>query len=144
MSASHSVILLVEDNPGDARLTLEAFGVNGVPERVWHVVDGVEALAFLRREGAHGKAPRPALIVLDLNLPRLSGREVLAVIKADAALRSIPGVVLSTSQAEEDVLAAYDLHANCYVAKPPDLDSFLLAIQRIEEFWLRTARLPGE
>ena len=144
MSASHSVILLVEDNPGDARLTLEAFGVNGAQDRVRHVVDGVEALAFLRREGRHGKAPRPALIVLDLNLPRLCGREVLAVIKGDAALRCIPVVVLTTSQAEEDVLAAYNLHANCYVAKPPDLDSFLLAIRSIEEFWLRTARLPRE
>lgn len=144
MSASHSVILLVEDNPGDARLTLEAFGTRSAPDRVRHVVDGAEALAFLRREGGHGKAPRPALIVLDLNLPRLSGREVLAVIKADAALRCIPVVVLTTSQAEEDVLAAYNLHANCYVAKPADLDAFLLAIQRIEEFWLRTARLPVE
>lgn len=144
MSASHSVILLVEDNPGDARLTLEAFGMRGASERVRHVVDGVEALAFLRREGGHGKAPRPDLIVLDLNLPRLSGREVLAVIKADVALRSIPVVVLSTSQSQEDVLAAYNLHANCYVAKPADLDAFLLAIQSIEEFWLRTARLPVE
>lgn len=143
MSARHNVILLVEDNPGDARLTMEAFGVNGAPDRVRHVVDGVEALAFLRREGGHGKAPRPDLIVLDLNLPRLSGREVLAVIKADAALRCIPVVVLTTSQAEEDVLAAYNLHANCYVAKPPDLDSLLLAIRSIEEFWLRIARLPG-
>ena len=144
MSARQSVILLVEDNPGDARLTLEAFGMRGAPERVRHVVDGVEALAFLRREGGHGKAPRPDLIVLDLNLPRLSGREVLAVIKADVALRSIPVVVLSTSQSEEDVVAVYKLHANCYVAKPADLDAFLLAIQSIEEFWLRTARLPVE
>ncbi len=144
MSARQSVILLVEDNPGDARLTLEAFGAHGPPDRVRHVVDGVEALDFLRREGRHGKAPRPTLIVLDLNLPRLCGREVLAVIKSDATLRSIPVVVLTTSQADEDVLAAYNLHANCYVPKSSDLDTFFRAIQSIEEFWLRTARLPLE
>ena len=144
MSASQFIILLVEDNPGDARLVMEALSHHAAAGQVRHVADGAEALAFLRREGAHHQAPRPALILLDLNLPRCSGREVLAVIKADTALRRIPVVVLTTSQAEDDVLAAYNLHANCYVPKPPDLEGYLQAIGRIEEFWLRTARLPSE
>ena len=138
------LILLVEDNPGDARLTLEALKESSAHNRLHHVADGVEAIDFLRRRGPHAAAPRPDLILLDLNLPRKSGREVLAEIKADAILRRIPVVVLTTSQSEEDVMTVYNLNANCYVTKPADLEDYLKTIRCLEEFWLRVARLPAE
>ncbi|MFY0583805.1 response regulator [Cystobacter fuscus] len=136
-------ILLVEDNPGDVRLTIEALKEGKVSSRLSVARDGVEALAFLRREGAHASAPRPDLILLDLNLPRRDGREVLAEIKADAELRRIPVVVLTTSKAEEDILRTYDLHANCYINKPVDLDQFISVVRSIDDFWLSVVRLPG-
>ncbi len=136
-------ILLVEDNPGDVRLTIEALKEGKVSNRLSVARDGVEALAFLRREGSHAKAPRPDLILLDLNLPRRDGREVLAEIKADARLRRIPVVVLTTSKAEEDILRTYDLHANCYINKPVDLDQFISVVRSIDDFWLSVVRLPG-
>ena len=135
-------ILLVEDNVGDARLVSEALRETGGECRLCHVADGLEALAFLRQQGAHEEASRPDLILLDLNLPRKSGREVLAEIKADDTLRRIPVVVLTSSQSDEDVLSVYSLNANCYVPKPVDLDQFLAAIRSIEQFWFKTARLP--
>jgi len=138
------LILLVEDNPGDARLTLEAFKESCAQHRLQHVSDGVEAMEFLRHQGRHAGSARPDLILLDLNLPRKSGREVLAEIKADAMLRRIPVVVLTTSQSEEDVMTVYNLNANCYVTKPADLEEYLRTIRCLEEFWLRVARLPAE
>jgi CheY-like chemotaxis protein len=116
-------ILLVEDNPGDVRLT-------------------IEALAFLRREGAHAQAARPGLVLLDLNLPRKDGREVLAEIKADPQLHTIPVVILTTSRAEQDVLRSYELQANCYITKPVDLDQFITVVKSIEDFWLTIVTLP--
>lgn len=135
-------ILLVEDNPGDARLTLEAFKDGKVLNNLHVVGDGLEALAFLRRQGQYAQAPRPGIILLDLNLPRKDGREVLAEIKADPDLRRIPVVVLTTSQAERDILKSYDLHANSYITKSVDLDEFLAVIRAIENFWLMIVRLP--
>ena len=135
-------ILLVEDNPGDVRLTVEALKEGKVHNRMSVAQDGVEALAFLRREGKHASSPRPDLILLDLNLPRKDGREVLAEIKADPSLRRIPVVILTTSRAEEDILKTYDLHANCYITKPVDLDQFLSVIRSIEDFWLTIVKLP--
>jgi two-component system, chemotaxis family, response regulator Rcp1 len=135
-------ILLVEDNPGDVRLTMEALRDGKVRHNLRVVSDGVEALAFLRHEGAHGDAPRPDLILLDLNLPRKDGREVLADVKGDPALRAIPVVVLTTSRAEQDVLQAYALQANGYVTKPVELDRFLEVVKAIEDFWLTVATLP--
>ncbi|MBI2924168.1 MAG: response regulator [Verrucomicrobia bacterium] len=137
-------ILLVEDNAGDARLTVEIFKDAKVRNNLSRVADGVEALEFLRRQGPFGQAPRPDLILLDLNLPRKDGREVLADIKADDNLRRIPVVVLTTSDAEEDILRAYNLNANCYVTKPVDLDQFLRVVKTIEEFWLTIVKLPAE
>ncbi len=137
-------IFLVEDNPGDARLTVEALREAKVHNRLSWANDGVEALAFLRRQGKYADAPRPDLILLDLNLPRKDGREVLAEIKADDNLRRIPVVVLTTSQAEEDILKAYHLNANCYITKPVDLDKFLKVVRAIESFWLDIVRLPPE
>lgn len=136
-------ILLVEDNPGDARLTMEALREAKVHNRLSWVTDGDQALAFLRRQGPHAQAPRPDLILLDLNLPRKDGREVLASIKADPGLRCIPVVVLTTSQAEEDILRAYHLNANCYVTKPVDLEQFLKVVQAIKDFWLTIVKLPA-
>jgi len=136
-------ILLVEDNPGDARLTLEAFKEGKVLNHLSVVTDGVEALAYLRREGIHSAARPPDLIILDLNLPRKSGREVLAEIKADARLKAIPVVVLTTSEDEQDIARAYNQHANCYITKPVDLDQFLRVVQSIESFWLTLVRLPS-
>jgi two-component system, chemotaxis family, response regulator Rcp1 len=136
-------ILLVEDNPGDARLTTEALRDAKVHNNLSIVADGLEAMAFLRREGKYGDAPRPDLILLDLNLPRKDGREVLAEIKRDDALRRIPVVVLTTSQAEEDILRAYNLSANCYITKPVDLDQFLKVVQSIQDFWLEIVKLPA-
>jgi CheY-like chemotaxis protein len=137
-------ILLVEDNPGDARLTLEAMREAKVRNRIHVVEDGVEAMEFLRRQGRFGDAPRPDLILLDLNLPKKDGRAVLAEVKADPALKRIPVVVLTTSRAEEDVLRAYDLHANCYVTKPVDLEQFMKIVAQIEEFWVKVVTLPGK
>lgn len=135
-------ILLVEDNPGDVRLTMEALKEAKVINHLTVIKDGVEALAFLRRQGQYAKAPRPHLIVLDLNLPKKDGREVLAAIKADDSLKRIPVVVLTTSQAEEDVLKSYNLHANCYITKPVDLDQFVRVVRSIEDFWLGIVVLP--
>ncbi|GEL73022.1 MULTISPECIES: response regulator [Myxococcus] len=135
-------ILLVEDNPGDVRLTIEALKEGKVRNRLSVARDGVEALAFLRRQGAYADAAQPDLILLDLNLPRKDGREVLAEIKVDPALRRIPVVVLTTSKAEEDILRTYDLHANCYIAKPVDLEQFISVVRSIDDFWLSVVRLP--
>ena len=137
-------ILLVEDSPSDVRLTQEALREAKVRGHLHVVSDGVEALDFLRHRGRHAAAPHPDLILLDLNLPRLNGREVLAEIKGDPELRRIPTVVLSTSCAEEDVSNAYDLHANCYVSKPLDMDAFVDAIRAIDGFWLSMVTRPGE
>jgi chemotaxis family two-component system response regulator Rcp1 len=136
-------ILLVEDNPGDVRLTIEALRDGKVYNHLNVARDGVEALAFLRREGAFGDAPRPDLILLDLNLPRKDGREVLADIKSDPALRTIPVVVLTTSRAEQDVMRSYELQANCYITKPVDLEQFIIVVQSIENFWLTIVTLPS-
>ena len=136
-------ILLVEDNPGDVRLTKEALHEGKVYSNLHSVRDGVEALEFLRREGAHRNAPRPDIILLDLNLPKKDGREVLAAIKSDERLMQIPVVVLTTSSAEEDVYRSYKLHANCYVTKPVDLDKFLQVVKSIDSFWLTVVTLPS-
>jgi chemotaxis family two-component system response regulator Rcp1 len=137
-------ILLVEDSPGDVRLTVEALKDAKVRNELHVVEDGVEALAFLRQEGAYADAPRPDVILLDLNLPKKDGREVLAEIKGDPNLRRIPVVVLTVSQAEEDILKTYDLHANCYITKPVDLDQFIKVVRSIEDFWLTVVRLPPD
>jgi CheY-like chemotaxis protein len=137
-------LLLVEDNAGDVELTREALDEAKVRNRLHVVSDGVEALAFLRREGPYHTAPRPDLVLLDLNLPRMDGREVLAEIKADPMLRTIPAVVLTTSEAERDILSAYRLHANAYIVKPVDLDQFLGVVRSIEGFWLAVVKLPPE
>ncbi|MEA3154264.1 MAG: hypothetical protein QOK44_1853 [Betaproteobacteria bacterium] len=135
-------ILIVEDNPGDVRLTKEALKEGKVYNNLHWAKDGVEALEFLRREGRHANAPRPDIILLDLNLPRKDGREVLLEIKTDDRLKQIPVVVLTTSKAEQDVLRSYDLHANCYVTKPVDLDKFIVVVQSIDRFWLTVVTLP--
>jgi chemotaxis family two-component system response regulator Rcp1 len=137
-------ILLVEDNPGDVRLTLEAFKETKVRNNVSVVSDGGAALAFLRREGEYGDAPRPDLILLDLKLPVVDGRDVLDQIKADQALRRIPVVILTTSEAERDILKTYQLHANCYITKPVDLDQFIEVVRSIDQFWLSIVTLPAE
>ncbi|RLC93534.1 MAG: hypothetical protein DRI39_02595, partial [Chloroflexi bacterium] len=136
-------VLLVEDNPGDVRLTKEALKDGKVCNNLHVVEDGVEALAYLRREGKYQDAPRPDLILLDLNLPRKDGRDVLAEVKNDQRLKRIPVVVLTTSKAEEDVLKAYDLHVNCYITKPVDLDQFMNLVRAIEDFWLAMVKLPN-
>jgi chemotaxis family two-component system response regulator Rcp1 len=135
-------ILLVEDNAGDVRLTKEALKEGRVANTLHVVVDGVEALQFLRREGKYADAPRPDLILLDLNLPRLDGRQVLSEVKKDPELKRIPIVVLTTSKAEEDVLKTYDLYANCYIAKPVEFDKFVGVIKMIDQFWLTIVKLP--
>ena len=135
-------ILLVEDNPGDVRLTQEALGEAKVRNNLAVAKDGVEALAFLRREAPFVDAARPDLILLDLNLPRKDGREVLSEIKADPELRRLPVVVLTTSSAEKDVLESYNLYANCYITKPVDLDQFVRIVSSIEDFWLTIVKLP--
>jgi CheY-like chemotaxis protein len=137
-------ILLVEDSPSDADLTEEALSDGKVLNHLHWVEDGVEALAFLRRQGKYTKAPRPDLILLDLNLPKKDGREVLAQIKADPSLKLIPVVILSTSAAERDILKTYELNANCYVTKPIDLEQFISVVKLIEEFWLALVKLPSE
>ena len=142
MVSSPIEILLVEDSPGDARLTIEALKEAKVLNHISIAEDGVEAMAFLRQEGEHAGAPRPDLILLDLNLPRKDGREVLAEVKADKSLALIPVVVLTTSQAEQDIAKSYQLHANCYITKPVDLDQFMEVIKAVESFWLTVVRLP--
>lgn len=136
-------ILLVEDNPGDVRLTEEALKDGKVANNLHVVSDGVDAIRFLRRGAGYEDAVRPDLVLLDLNLPRKDGREVLEEIKQDEDLKRIPVVVLTTSRSEEDVLRSYGLHANCYLTKPVDFDSFLGVVQSIEGFWLTVVRLPG-
>jgi chemotaxis family two-component system response regulator Rcp1 len=135
-------ILLVEDNPGDERLTREALKEGKVYNNFHWVKDGVEAMEFLRRQGRYKDAPRPDIVLLDLNLPKKDGREVLQEIKAIEELRRIPVVVLTTSKAEEDICRTYDLHANCYITKPMDLDRFIEVVQQIEGFWLTIVSLP--
>ena len=136
-------ILLVEDNPGDIRLTQEVFREGRLANRLHIVRDGVEALAYLRREGPYAQAARPDIILLDLNLPRKDGREVLAEIKADQDLRRIPVIVLTTSSADQDIGQAYGLHANCYLTKPVGLDEFIAVVRSIEDFWLALVKLPS-
>ena len=137
-------ILLVEDNPGDARLAREAFAQGTVRTNMHHARDGEQAIAFLRRQSGFQDAPTPDLILLDLNLPRRGGREVLEDIKADPTLRQIPVVVLTSSQAQEDVLNSYRLHANCFITKPGDLETLIRVAQGIEEFWFKLVRLPSK
>jgi two-component system, chemotaxis family, response regulator Rcp1 len=137
-------ILLVEDSPGDVRLTREALREGEIRNHLSVTTDGALALAFLRREGCYATAPRPDVILLDLNLPKLDGREVLTAIKADPLLRRIPVVILTTSSNEQDILRSYDLHANCYITKPVDLDQFISVVQAIESFWLTIVTLPGQ
>lgn len=137
-------ILLVEDSPSDARLTLTALKQAKVANDVKHVEDGEQAMEFLRRQGQYAEAWRPDLILLDLNLPRKDGREVLEEMKADSDLRMIPVVVLTTSKAEEDIIRSYQLHANCYITKPVNFDRFLEVVQSIEHFWLSVVVLPGK
>jgi len=142
MSARPIELLFVEDNPGDVRLTQEALEEKKVRINVHVVWDGVEALDYLRREGEYADAVRPDVILLDLNLPKKDGREVLAEIKADTKLKSIPVVILTTSKAEEDIIKTYNLHANCFVTKPTDLDQFVKVVQSIEDFWFTIVKLP--
>jgi len=136
-------ILLVEDNPGDVRLTREVLKDGRIDNTLNVVEDGVEAMAFLRHEGAYADAKQQDLVLLDLNVPKKDGREVLAEMKADPVLRRIPVIILTTSSAEIDILGAYDLHANCYITKPVDLDQFTKVVRSIEEFWLSIVKLPG-
>ncbi|MBC8252864.1 MAG: response regulator [Ardenticatenia bacterium] len=135
-------ILLADDNPADVRLTVEALKEGKVRNKLHVVQDGVEAMAFLRQQGKYSDAPRPDVILLDLNMPKKDGREVLAEVKADPDLRRIPVVILTVSQAEEDIVKTYDLHANCYITKPVDLDQFLKVVKSIEGFWLNIVKLP--
>jgi chemotaxis family two-component system response regulator Rcp1 len=136
-------ILLVEDNPGDVRLTQEALKEAKFRNTLQVVGDGVEALAYLRRQGKHRDATRPNLVMLDLNMPRMDGRELLAAIKEDRELMRIPVVVLTSSEAESDIARAYDLHANCYITKPVGIDNFLEVVKSIEEFWVEIVKLPA-
>ena len=137
-------ILLVEDNPGDVELTREAFFEGKIGNRLSVAKDGVEALAILRREGVHRDAPRPDIVLLDLNLPRKSGLEVLAELKDDPDLRAIPVVILTTSLSEEDIARSYHAHANCYISKPVDFDKFMAVVRSLENFWLTVVRLPSK
>ncbi|MCP6762241.1 MAG: response regulator [Fischerella sp. CENA71] len=137
-------ILLIEDNPGDVELTKIALEDSKISVNLNVVEDGVEAIAFLRREGKYTQVPYPDIVLLDLNLPKKDGREVLAEIKADDRLKRIPVVVLTTSQAEEDVLRVYNLSANCYITKPVDFDQFVKIVQSIENFWFTIVKLPSE
>jgi len=137
-------ILLVEDNPGDIRLTVEALKEGKVQNKLHFVNDGIEAIAFLHREGKYSDVPHPDLILLDLNLPKKDGPEVLAEIKEDPALKHIPVVVLTGSKAGEDILKTYNLHANCYVTKPIDLEQFIMVVKSIRDFWLTIVKLPSE
>jgi CheY-like chemotaxis protein len=144
MSVSHSIeILMVEDNPGDVRLTQDALKNGKFHHVLYTVEDGVEALDFLKRRGKYNDAPRPDLILLDLNLPRMSGREVLEAIKMDDDLKVIPVVILTTSDDERDIMSSYALHANCYITKPVDLTQFSTIVKNIKEFWFTIVKLPG-
>jgi two-component system, chemotaxis family, response regulator Rcp1 len=136
-------ILLVEDNEGDARLAKEAMRDSKIFNTLHHVVDGEEAIAFLRKEGKYSLSPRPDLILLDLNLPKMDGRQVLAEIKSDEDLKRIPVVILTVSSAEEDILKVDNLHANCYITKPIDLNQFMKVVQSVEDFWLTIVKLPN-
>ena len=135
-------VLLVEDSPGDVRLTQEALAEANGAIRLHVAFDGIEAMSFLRREGKNADAPRPKLILLDLNLPRMDGREVLVQIKADAALKMIPTIILTTSEAERDVMQSYQLQANCFLSKPVQLDAFESLVKSINDFWLTKVKLP--
>ncbi len=135
-------VLLVEDSPGDVRLTQEAFREANLSIRLHVATDGVEAMAFLRKEGVYARVPRPDLVLLDLNLPRMDGREVLAHIKEDAGLKSIPTVILTTSDSEADIVKSYQLQANCYLSKPVQLDAFESLVRSINDFWLTKVKLP--
>jgi chemotaxis family two-component system response regulator Rcp1 len=137
-------VLLVEDSPGDVRLTQEAFRDANMAIHLHVATDGVEAMSFLRREGTHVRAPRPDLILLDLNLPKMDGREVLAHIKEDASLKTIPTVILTTSEAEADIVKSYQLQANCYLSKPVQLDAFESLVKSINDFWLTKVKLPQQ
>ena len=137
-------LLLVEDNQADADLTREGLADGKLLFTLHHVIDGVQAMAFLRKEGEHAAAPTPDLVLLDLNLPRKDGREVLREIKQDPALRTIPVVVLTSSEAEGDIIKSYDLHANCYIIKPVQLHKFISVVHSIEDFWLMIAKLPTQ
>lgn len=144
MSAVPIKILLVEDNPGDVRLTVEALKRSTVRNNLTVAQDGVEAMAFLHRQAKFARAPRPELMLLDLNLPKKDGREVLKEIKSEEDFKRIPVVVVTTSQAEEDIVKAYGLNANCYITKPVDLDQFIKVVNAIEDFWLSIVKLPSE
>lgn len=135
-------ILLVEDSPGDVRLTQEVFRATNSSIHIHVAIDGEQAMAFLRREGAYSDAPRPDIILLDLNLPKMDGREVLARIKEDDSLKMIPTVILTTSEAEADIVKSYQLHANCYLSKPVQLSAFEDIVESINSFWLNTVKLP--
>ncbi len=135
-------VLLVEDNPGDVRLTEEVFRESGLCKNLHVVGDGIEAISYLRKEKGFADAPKPDLILLDLNLPKKDGREVLAEIKADKILKTIPVVILTTSQSEQDISRSYELYANCYIAKPIDLENFAEVVNAIENFWLKVVKLP--
>ena len=135
-------ILLVEDNPGDRRLTVEALKEAKIGNEIHAVNDGAAAIAFLRRQGKYVDAPRPGLILLDLNLPKMDGREVLKEIKQDPSLKSIPVVILTTSEAEEDIIKTYDSHANCYITKPVDFEQFMKVVRSIQDFWVTIVQLP--
>ncbi len=137
-------VLLVEDSPSDKELTIEALSEAKMRNHLSMVEDGVEAMQFLRRQGPYANAPRPDVILLDLNLPRKDGREVLAEIKADSDLRAIPVVILTASRAEEDLFRSYQLNANCYITKPVDFEQFMQVVRCIEDFWLCVVRLPGD
>jgi CheY-like chemotaxis protein len=136
-------VLLVEDSPGDVRLTQEAFREANPTIHLHVVTDGIEAMDFLRNKGVHSSAPRPDLILLDLNLPKMDGREVLAQVKADEGLKTIPTIILTTSSAHVDIVRSYQLQANCYLSKPVQLDAFELLVKSINDFWLTKAKLPG-
>ncbi len=140
--ATQFEILLVEDNPADVLLTQEAFAESKIRHHLWCVPDGEEAIQFLRHQGNFADVPRPDVVLLDLNLPKKDGREILAEMKEDPSLREIPVIVLTTSQAEQDIFKAYKLHANCYLTKPIDVDEFINKIRSIEDFWLSIVRLP--
>ena len=137
-------VLLVEDSPGDVRLTREAFRDASSSVEMSVASDGVEAMAFLRREGSHADAPRPDLILLDLNLPKMDGRDVLALVKEDESLKTIPTVILTTSDAEADIVKSYQLQANCYLSKPVQLDEFEFLVKSINDFWLTRVTLPQQ
>jgi CheY-like chemotaxis protein len=135
-------ILLVEDNPGDAKLVQKAFELGRLANKIYHVSDGESALSFLRKEGSYADAPRPDIILLDLNMPGLDGREVLARVKSDPELLTIPVIIMTTSSAEQDILESYKLHVNCYITKPVQVQDFINVVKTIDEFWIGIVCLP--